>query len=161
MLEQFRHENCGMERNNKSHLFLLPKRQGADRVEDFCPIYLSNSIYLIIVKVLVNRLREVIDELVGPFRSAYTPRRQLVDSAVMAGEIVAAWRQKATRGFIWKVKFVKAYNYLDWAFLWSSIRQRGFPTKWISWIQRCITSHSFSILVNGRAVGVRFNCKGE
>ena len=49
-LEELCQENCGIERINKLHLFLLPKHQGADRVEDFRPISLSNSIYLIIAK---------------------------------------------------------------------------------------------------------------
>ena len=44
---------------------------------------LSNSIYMIIAKVLANRLHEVIDVLVGPFQSAFIPGRQLVDSAVV------------------------------------------------------------------------------
>ena len=58
MIEEFQQGNCGMERINKSHLFLLPKQQRADRVEDFLLISLSNSIYLIIAKVVANRLRE-------------------------------------------------------------------------------------------------------
>ena len=57
--EEFYQENCGMERINKSHLFLLLKRHGLDRVEDFWPISLSNSIYLIVTKVLANRLRQL------------------------------------------------------------------------------------------------------
>ena len=100
MIEEFRQENCGTERINKSHLFLLPKHQGVDIVNDFPPISLSNSIYLSIAKVLANRLREVIKELVGPFQSVFIPGRQFVDSAVVAGEIVAAWRRKGTKGFI-------------------------------------------------------------
>ena len=56
MFEDLHHENMVMERINKSHIFLLPKRQGADRFEDFCPISLSNSIYLIIAKVQANRM---------------------------------------------------------------------------------------------------------
>ena len=92
MLEEFLHGNCGIERINKLHLFLLPKRQGVDRVQDFCLISLSNSIYLTIPTVLPNRLHEVIDELVGPFQSTFILGRQLVDSVVVAGEIVAAWK---------------------------------------------------------------------
>ena len=92
LLEEFLYGNCGIERINKPHLFLLPKRQGADRVQDFCLISLSKSIYLIIAAVLPNKLCEVIDELVGPFQSAFILGRQLVDSVVVAGETVAAWK---------------------------------------------------------------------
>ena len=75
MFEDLHQEVQGMERIDKSHIFLLPKYQGADRVEEFRPISLSNSIYLIIAKVLVNRVWEVIDELVGPFQSTFIPMR--------------------------------------------------------------------------------------
>ena len=60
----------------------------------------------------------MIDKLVRPFQSAFIPERQLMDNTVMANKIVAAQRGKGTRGFIYKVDFVKAYNSLDWAFLW-------------------------------------------
>ena len=39
---------------NRSHLFLLLKCQGSIRVDDFRPISLSSSIYLIIEMVLAN-----------------------------------------------------------------------------------------------------------
>ena len=88
-LDKFRQGKHSIERINKSHLFLLPKNQGTDRVEDCCPRSLSNSIYLIIAKVLVIRLHEVIDKSAGPFQSAFIVGRQVVDSTE-AVDIVAA-----------------------------------------------------------------------
>ena len=76
-----------------------------------------------------------------------------MDSIIVAREIIAAWDRKTTKGFIWKVVFAKVYDSLDWAFLWSSMRRRGFSLEWITWVRRCITSHSFSIIVNRRAGG--------
>ncbi|XP_078429384.1 uncharacterized protein LOC144701450 [Wolffia australiana] len=49
-LGELRNPQTNMERINKSFLFLLPKRQGAENVGDYRPISLSNSIYLIVVK---------------------------------------------------------------------------------------------------------------
>ena len=86
--------------NQQVIYFPPPKMQGADRVEDFHQISLSYSIYLIIAKVLANRLREVIDELVGPFQSAFIPARQLAKSAEVASKIVAARGRKGNKGFI-------------------------------------------------------------
>ena len=54
MIEEFQYRTGDMTKINKSHLFLLLKRQGAYRVENFHSISLSNSIYLIIAKVLGN-----------------------------------------------------------------------------------------------------------
>ena len=134
-----------MERIKKSQLFLVPKHQVADKVEKFPPpISLSNSIYLIIAKLLANMLCQMINELVGPFQSTFI----LVDNAIMAGEIAAAWGVKDTKGFIREVNFAKVYDSLDWDFLWSSIRQKGFLAEYISWVWRYITSHVFLVVLN-------------
>ena len=66
-LEELGSPQANMEKINKSYLFILPKRHGAENVNDFRPISLSNSIYLIMAKVLANRLREVIEVLIEPF----------------------------------------------------------------------------------------------
>ena len=107
-LEELRSPQANMEKINKSCLFMLPKRQGAENINDYRPISLSNSINLIMAKVLAYRLKEVIRELIGPFQYAFIPGRQLPDSVVMAGEILAAWKAQGTKGFMWKVDFVKA-----------------------------------------------------
>ena len=95
----------------------------------------------------------MIGELVNLFQSAFIPRRQLVDSTVPAGEITKSWKRRGSRGFMWKVDFTKAYDSLDWNFLWSSFQKRGFPKVWVSRVKRCITSHPFSVLMNGHSEG--------
>ena len=152
-LGELRSPQANMEKINKSFLFLLPKRQGAENVGDYRPLSLSNTIYLIVAKVLANRLQKVLGDLVGPCQSAFIPGRQLIDSAVLAGEILASWKANGKRRFMWKVDFAKAYDSLDWRFLWSSLRKRGFPEEWIRWVRRCVTAHSFAVLVNGRPEG--------
>ena len=127
MLEKFRHCTTDLDRPNKSHLFLLPKHAGAIRVGNYPPIALSNSIYLILAETLANRMQEVIGTVVGPFQSAFIPRRHLIDSVLLAGEIVASWQRKGTKGSKWKVDFSKAYDTISWKFLRASIGKQGFP----------------------------------
>ena len=121
---------CKMEWLNKVYLVLIPKTPGAEQIGDFRPIALSNSIYLIIAKVLATRLREVMDSLISPLQSAFIPGRHMLDSVVAAEEIVAAWRRSGTSGFLWKVDFAKAYDSIDWRYLWNVLRRRGFPEEW-------------------------------
>ena len=126
LMDDFYAGRCQMERLNKVHIVLLPKTPGAEMIGEFCPIALSNSIYLIIAKVLTNRLREVMDSLISPLQSAFIPGRQMIDSIVTAEEIVAAWRRSSTSSFLWKVDFAKAYDSIDWRYLWNVLRRRGF-----------------------------------
>jgi hypothetical protein len=65
-IKEFQEGNSGFERINQSYLFLLPKKQGAESLQEFRPIALTNSIYLIIGKVLANRFRGVLARLISP-----------------------------------------------------------------------------------------------
>ena len=96
LMGDFHAGRCKMERLNKVYLVLIPKVPGAEQIGDFRPIALSNSIYLIIAKVLATRLREVMDSLISPLQSAFIPGRQMLDSVVAAEEIVGAWRRSGT-----------------------------------------------------------------
>ena len=71
----------------------------------------------------------------------------------IGGKIVVAWGRKGTRGVMWKVDFVKAYDSFYWDFLWLSMRRRGFLVEWITWVSRFIASHSFLGLMNGCSEG--------
>ena len=89
-IEDFWVGRCNMNWINRAYIVLIPKVQGAEQIGDFRPISLSNSIYLIIAKVLANRLRGVLTSLISPFQSAFMSSRQMSDNIVLAQEIVAA-----------------------------------------------------------------------
>ena len=113
IVEEFRGNKCQIESLNRAYIVLISKTTGAKQIGDFKPISLSNSIYLIIAKVLANRLRGTFKSLISPFRSAFILGRHMMDSVVIAQEIVADWRQSGTASFLWKVDFAKANDSLD------------------------------------------------
>ncbi|KAL0292616.1 UNVERIFIED_CONTAM: hypothetical protein Scaly_2582300 [Sesamum calycinum] len=52
-----------------------------------------------------------------------------------------------------KVDLQKAYDMVDWGYLLAVLRLFGFPDKFISWVEQCITTASFSISLNGENHG--------
>lgn len=42
----------------------------------------------------------------------------------------------------------KAYGRLEWNFIFEILKKFGFLEKWIGWIKECITTSTFSALVN-------------
>ena len=50
---------------------------------------------------------------------------------------------------MWKVDFAKAYDSIDLRFLWNVLRRRGLLKTWVWWVKQCVTTSTFSVLVNG------------
>jgi hypothetical protein len=48
----------------------------------------------------------------------------------------------------------KAFDKMEWEFILSIMQRLGFHSSWISWIRLCISSSSFSILINGSPFGL-------
>ena len=107
-VELFRRGELNMDRINRSHIILIPKRQGAMDIEDFQLISPSNLLYPILAKLLTNWLRESICVLISPFYLAFIPGRQRPNNVVLTGDTIIAWICKGTISFLWKVDFAKA-----------------------------------------------------
>jgi hypothetical protein len=56
---------------NATFIALIPKKVGAVEVKDFCPISLVSGIYKIIMKVLVNRLKIVMENITSKTQNAF------------------------------------------------------------------------------------------
>ncbi|XP_059623157.1 uncharacterized protein LOC132266319 [Cornus florida] len=61
--------------------------------------------------------------------------------------------KKAKPRLAWKIDLRKAYDTVQWSFLFKLMQLFGFGKKWISWIHKCITSVWFSVVVNGSPNG--------
>ena len=52
-----------------------------------------------------------------------------------------------------KLDISKAYNRVEWAFLRGIMLKLGLPILWIDRMMTCVTSSSFSVLINGKPFG--------
>ena len=60
---------------NAIFLALVPKKNGAFNIRDFRPISLVGSVYKILVKVLANYLKEVLDQLISESQNSFVGGR--------------------------------------------------------------------------------------
>ena len=52
-----------------------------------------------------------------------------------------------------KLDISKAYDRVEWPFLKGIMAKLGFPEVWINWVMGCVTTPSFSVLINGKPFG--------
>ena len=63
-------------------------------------------------------------------------------------------------GVVCKIDIEKAYDHLNWEFVLEVMRRKGFGQRWLSWISWCMSTTSFSILINGASAGFFRSARG-
>lgn len=71
----------------------------------------------------------------------------------MANKLVDSRIKSHKPDILFKADFEKAYDHINWAFISWVLQQMGFCSQWILWTAECISSVSFSVLINGEAKG--------
>jgi hypothetical protein len=132
---------------------LLPKSKCPQSMSDFQPISLLGCLYKIISKVLANRMKGVLNEIVHEQQSGFVPGRNLFDSVLVANEVVDFVHKTKKKCFLFKVDYEKAYDSIDWRFLIYMLRKFGFGDKWVRWMEECLCGGHLSVL--GKALKQR------
>ena len=73
---------------NKTLIALIPKILSPKTISHFRPISLCNTIYKIVTKILVNRLKHLMPTLVSPSQIAFVLGRKGTDNVIIAQELV-------------------------------------------------------------------------
>ena len=148
------HEFGEFERSlNATFFCLIPKKHEAEEVKDFRPISLVGGVYKIIAKVLANRLRVVLPDIISESQNAFIGGRQILDSALIASECLDSQLKTSVPGVMCKLDVEKAYDHVNRNFLHYLMGHCGFSLSWQKWISSCISTTRFSILINGSSEG--------
>ncbi|CAB4282683.1 unnamed protein product [Prunus armeniaca] len=145
-----------MAKLNFTHVALIPKVKDPKHMTQLRPISLCNVIYKIGAKALANRLKVILNEVIGPHQSAFVPGRIISDNSIVAFEVLHHMhnRTHCKLGFqALKLDMSKAYDRVEWGFLEIFMHSMGFDPKWIQLIMTCVTSVTYSFLINGSPVG--------
>ncbi|XP_020991268.2 uncharacterized protein LOC107473021 [Arachis duranensis] len=118
-------------------IVLIPKIDNPTFMKDFRPISLCNVVYKIITKVLTNRLRPFLPDIVSPLQEGFIPGRGAPDNIIVAQEILNFMKHtKSKKGWIG-------------GFWESTLIAFGFPIITVNLIMTCVRASSLSIMWNG------------
>ena len=148
----FFHSGSLLKSLNQTFLTLIPKVQFPDDVSQFRPMSLCNVVYKIISKIMVDRLKPLMDKLITPYQNVFIRGRNITDNILLTHEIFDTLRKKKGRkkGYgALKIDMSKAYDRVNWNFLKAVLLSMNFGTTWINWVMECVTTVQYTLLVNG------------
>jgi hypothetical protein len=139
---------------------LVPKKAEAVEIKDFRPISLVGGVYKIISKVLANRMKTILGKIISNSQNAFIGGRQILDSVLIANECLDGRMRSGAPGVICKLDLEKAYDHVNWELLLYLLKRCGFGERWRVWIEWCISTVRFSILINGTPEGFFHSSRG-
>lgn len=136
---------------NHTFIALIPKKIQPITLQDFRPISLCNVIYKIIAKSLAERLKPHLPNFIDHSQAAFIKNRHISSNIIITQEIIHSFNLKSRhqQAFLLKIDLEKAFDKLEWSFIEAALRRLGIHSHFISLIHACISTPTFSILVNG------------
>lgn len=155
--------NASLSDINNTYITLVPKVKMPNRMKDFSPISLSNVAYKLVSRVLANRLKIVLHQIISENQSAFLLKRLITDNVLVASELMHYLDHKKSGkdGYMAvKLDMSKAYDRVEWEFFEKVMRMMGFHEKWVGWVLKCITTITYFVLINGEAHGKITSTRG-
>ena len=144
---------------NSTFLVLVPKKKGgAEHLKYFRPVSLVGSIYKLLAKVLVNRLKRVMSKIISSTRNAFIEGKQILDASLIGNEVIDTKLRQKERGVLCKFNIEKAYDH--WDFILLVLKKNGIWERWIAWMKWYISTASFFVLINGTPNGFFHSSRG-
>ena len=138
LLQSFHNGTTDLERINRAHIVLIPKRPGTTTPDAFRPISLQNFPVKLITKVLTSRLQKQIGTLIDLDQTGFMKGRSILENFVYDTELVQCCHQHRCATLVLKLDFAKAFDSVEWSSLLEIIKVRGFPRLWCGWIKELL-----------------------
>lgn len=108
---------------NETLITLIPKIDNSENIKQFRPVSLCNVSYKIITKIIVNRIRPLIDQIISPNQSSFISCRSTTDNIIITQEILHTLRHKKCKlgGMILKIDLEKAFDRISWDFIFNTL----------------------------------------
>ena len=151
-----------------SFITLIPKVKNPKYISQYQPISLSNVLYRVYSKVLANRLKKLLPNIVFEQQSAFMTDHLISDNIMVAFETLHYIRNHSTGSIDFmalKLDMSKTYDRVAWRYMEKHMKRMGFCEAWVKLMMGCISTTTYSILINGEPQGnivpTRGLCQGD
>ena len=131
-------------------LNLLPKKDKDIRyLANWRPVSLLNTDYKILTKLLAIRLQKVIPSIINSDQVGYIKNRYIGENVRILYDLLEYADIEQIEAYITQIDFQKAFDSVEWDFLFKTLETLNFGQNFISWIKTIYTDISSCVGNNG------------
>ncbi|CAI5464499.1 unnamed protein product [Closterium sp. Yama58-4] len=128
---------------------LLHKKGGREQLENYRPITLLSFTYKVIARVVADRMKRVLHEVISPEQYGFLPGRRLSDTVGLVADVIEAAKSKDHDWYLLLVDFRKAFDSVSRTFQFTVLDRMGFPSRLVDWVRGLHKDTRTSLLING------------
>jgi exonuclease III len=129
---------------------LIPKaNKDVSKLKNWRPITLLNQDYKYLAKCLANRCRKILPDIICPDQTGFVPNRIIGTNIIKAQQMMDICEEMQQEGLMACIDFEKAFDRIEWKFIWESLQHFNAPPKLIEWIQTLYKDITTCIINNG------------
>ncbi|PKU59509.1 hypothetical protein MA16_Dca028431 [Dendrobium catenatum] len=131
-----------------TNILLIPIKENPSFWNDFGPISLCTFFNKLIAKIIASRLTLILPKIISPNQIGFVKGRSIFDNILLAQEMVHDINAKIICGnILHKLDITKAYDNLNWDFLYKTLAMFGFNQKILLLIKNSIEKCFFFLLL--------------
>ena len=139
-----------LSKSQRTAIISLSFKKG-DRLlhKNWRPISLLNVDYKLCARALAGRLLKVIHHVVSPDQTCGVPGRYIGENVALLRDMVDLANERDLPVAILSLDQEKAFDRVDWQFLFSTLSAMGFGHTFISWVKLLYSNVRSTVFVNG------------
>lgn len=135
----------------EASITFIPKpRKDRTQCGSYRPISLLNSDIKILAKTLARRLESVTDEVISPDQTGFMTGRHSFSNIRGLLNVIYSPASGKVPEVVISLDAEKAFDRVEWAYLFECLRAFGFGPTFIAWIKLLYASPKASVVTNGK-----------
>ena len=150
-VQESHHNGCLYRSARRGIISLIPK-EGKDPllIGNWRPLTLLNTDHKIITKMLTNRLKEYLSQVIGVQQTGYVPGRYIGINLRKMIDILLYMQQTEQSGLLLTIDFEKCFDSIEHNALVEALRYFNVGEYFISWVTMLYNDFECCVINNGR-----------
>ncbi len=128
---------------------LIFKKDDKEDISNYRPISLTNVDYRILASILAKRLQTVMNNIIDYDQTAYIKGRYMGYNIRLVSDIIDYYDAMDKSGVLISIDFKKAFDSLEWKFIFKSLQAFKFGQSFINWIKTIYNCPEACVKNNG------------